>query len=340
MTLPNLEEMQSAVRDVIEMAKMELERARLLKQRKQKIEEYAHKIREQLSPQVIEIENLIQEFDREGDTESFARKQLEQKLAQLKEYIEKAPLVAEQEADYQLIATEERIQNERDAAQEFQWRQALKEDLLEMIAEQDDFYSATDAAVAIKPYINDLKAINALEEVVEALMNQINKHSGEGPVAKLKGTYENTINFIYNKAMENRARVERPPNVQATVRHRKTEKRPVAYEDLEGKVLVFGGHDRLHTAVKNRLRYSKVELVWCTEQDGLQIASQGEEQINSSDLVIIVTGYASHSLTERAIEACKRLGKNYEIVNTTGMTSVLQVIEAGLKTIQLAKRWK
>lgn len=340
MNLPSLEEIQNATRDVMAMAKMELERTRLRKQREQKIQEHAQRIKDQLEPQIKAISHLLQEFDREGDQESFARKQLEQKLQELEEYITNAPILAEQEADSQLIASEERLQNEREALQEAQWRQELKADLLDMINEQQDFFAATDAAVAIKPYINDLKAINALEEVVEALMNQINVHSGEGPVAKLKGTYENTINFIYNKAMENRARVERPPNVQATVKHRKSEKRPVFYADLSGKVLVFGGHDRLATAVKNRLRHSEVEVVWCTEQDGLQMASQGEGQVSSADLVLIVTGYASHSLTERAMEACRRANKNYEIVNTTGMTSVLQVIEAGLKTLQLAKRWK
>jgi hypothetical protein len=340
MHLPSLEEIQNSARDVMVMAKMELERTRLRKQREQKIQEHAQRIKEELEPLIQEMEALLQEFDREGDRESFARKQLEQKLEELREYIVKAPILAEQEADNQLIASEERIQNEREAQQEAQWRHELKADLLDMIYEQQDFFSATDAAIAIKPYVPDLKAINALEEVVEALMNQINRHSGEGPVAKLKGTYENTINFIYNKAMENRSKVERPPNVQASVKHRKSEKRPVFYADLSGKVLVFGGHDRLHTAVKNRLRHSEVELVWYTEQDGLQMASQGESQVSSADLILIITGYASHSLTERAMEACRKANKSYEIVNTTGMTSVLQVIEAGLKTLQLAKRWK
>jgi hypothetical protein len=53
-----------------------------------------------------------------------------------------------------------------------------------------------------------------------------------------------------------------------------------------------------------------------------------------------VTGYASHSLTERAIEACRRANKTYEIVNTTGMTRLLEVIESGLKAKQLARHWK
>ncbi len=340
MTLPNLDEVQKSVRDLLSLAKIELERNKMRKQREQQVQELTNWIRQQLEPQLAEVEAVIREFDQEGEQDNYVRKQLQDKAEELRQLLANAPLLAEQEADNQLIAREERLQMEREAAQEMEWRQELKADLLEMIAEQQDFYSATDAAIAIKPYVADLKAINALEEVVEALMNQINLHSEEGPVAKLKGTYENTLNFIYNKAMENRARVERPPNVQATVRHRKSEKRPVLYSDLTGKVIVFGGHDRLHTAVRNRLRNSSVELVWYTEQDGLHLASQGEAQISSADLVLIVTGYASHSLTERAIEACKRVGKPYEIINTRGMTSVLQVIETSLKAQQLAKRWK
>jgi hypothetical protein len=70
------------------------------------------------------------------------------------------------------------------------------------------------------------------------------------------------------------------------------------------------------------------------------VVHQGESQIAGGDLIIIVTGYASHSLTERAIEACRRANKTYEIVNTTGMTRLLEVIESGLKAKQLARHWK
>jgi hypothetical protein len=209
-----------------------------------------------------------------------------------------------------------------------------------MIEEQNDFFSATDASIAVRGYANDLKAIGALEVVVEALIDQINSHSEEGPVARLRGSHEQTLTFIYNKALENRSRVDRAPDVQPTARHRKSEKRPALYTDLGGKVLVFGGHDRLQTAVKNRLRDSAINLMWYTEQDGLQLAAQGESQIAGGDLIIIVTGYASHSLTERAIEACRRANKTYEIVNTTGMTRLLEVIESGLKAKQLARHWK
>jgi hypothetical protein len=68
------------------------------------------------------------------------------------------------------------------------------------------------------------------------------------------------------------------------------------------------------------------------------MAQQGESHISSADLVIIVTGYASHSLTEKAIQSSKKMGIAPEMVNTTGMTKLLETIEFGLKAKLLAKR--
>jgi uncharacterized protein len=103
-------------------------------------------------------------------------------------------------------------------------------------------------------------------------------------------------------------------------------------------VVVFGGHDRLETAVRNRLRDSNVTLVWCTAQSGLQIAEQGENHIYNADMVIVITGYASHALTEKAMQAAERAGITPEMINTTGMTRVLETIEYGLKTRLLQRR--
>jgi hypothetical protein len=234
--------------------------------------------------------------------------------------------------DRQMILNEERLLDERQTEQAIAWRQQLKADLLEMIQEQQDFFSATDAAIAIRGYVNDLKALGSLEEVVDTLIARINLLSEEGPVARLRGTYEQTLTFIANKALENRARVERSCNVQPRTHHRTSEKQPNPYSQLNGKVVVFGGHDRLETAVRNRLRESEVKLVWCTAQAGPQLADQAESHIATADLVLVITGYASHKLTEKALAAVQRTGKSAEMVNTTGMIRLLQAIEYGLKT--------
>lgn len=339
MDISEIDELEASVSDLLSIAEVELEQKRLQLQRDQQIKDAVAQIENRLKPLLAKVKLMLKEFEKEGVGDSITKQKLEQKAADISQEIAEAPMLAAQIADRQLILNEERLLDERVAEQTGQWRQELKADLLDMISEQQDFYSATDAAIAVRGYVNDLKAIGSLEEVVEALINQINTYSVEGAVAKLRGSHEQTLNFIYNKALENRSRVDRAPDVQPSTRHRKSEKRPTLYADLEGKVVIFGGHDRLETAVKNRLRDAGIYLVWCTEQGGLQLAAQGESHISSADLTIIVTGYASHSLTEKAIEACRRLGKPYEIVNTTGMTRVLEVIESGLKAKQLAKHW-
>jgi len=340
MDMSELDTLEQEVEQLLAKAREDLEKEKLRQQRERQIQEYLEQIQNRLQPLLAKTEEMIAVLDDKG-VDNPTRRQLEETAARIRQELAEAPAKAQDMAEKQFLLQEERLVEEREAREIEIWRHQLKADLLEMIAEQEDFYSATDAAIAIKGHISDLKAIGALEEVVEALMKQINDNSEtEGPVARLRGTHEQTLNFIYNKALENRSRVDRPPNVQPPTRHRKSERRPSLYTDLEGKVLVFGGHDRLESAVRNRLRDSCVSLSWATEQGGLQLAAQVESQIPKAELILIVTGYASHSLTERAIESCKRYGQPYEIINTTGMTRLLEAIESGLKARQLAKRWK
>jgi hypothetical protein len=339
MDISEIDELEASVGDLLLAAKAEIEHKRIQQQRDLQIHENLVKIENRLKPLLEKVEITLKDLYAEGFNDSPTVKKLEQKASDIRQELAESPMLAAQQADKQMILQEERLLDERVAEQTLQWRRELKADLLEMVTEQTDFYSATDAAIAIRGYVNDLKVIGALEELVEALINQINSYSIEGPVAKIRGSHENTLNFIYGKALENRASVDRPPDVQPPTRHRRSEKRPSLYTDLKGKVVIFGGHDRLETAVKNRLRDSEVYLIWCTEQGGLQLATQGESHISSADLIIIVTGYASHSLTEKAMESCRRLGKNPEMINTTGMTRVLEVIESGLKTQLLARHW-
>jgi len=278
---------------------------------------------------------MLEQFNTEGITDGSTRQQLEAKAEELREGIENSALTAAQAVDHQLILYEESLLNEQINGSLSQWRQELKADLLDTIAEQQDFFSATDASIAIRDFVTDLKAINALEEVVEALIERINALSDRGPVARLQYSHEQTLNFIYDKALENRSRASRPTEVKARARHRSVEKRPNPYSNLAGKVVIFGGHDRLKTSVQNRLRCSEVDLVWCTAQDGLQMAQQIENHVNSADLVLIVTGYASHPLTEKAEQVAQKAGKTPQMINTTGMTRILEAIEYGLKVQSL-----
>ncbi|HIK31382.1 MAG TPA: DUF2325 domain-containing protein [Oscillatoriales cyanobacterium M59_W2019_021] len=339
MEISELNDLENSVQSLLALAKVELEEKRLQQRREEQIQEAIREIRQRLEPLLAQIEQMIREFDSQDIADSAARQKLEAKAADVRQQLEDAPLLAAQTVDRQMIAYEERLLDAQLQEQTNHWRHALKNDLLDTIAEQHDFFAATDAAIAIRGYILDLKAIGALEEVVEALIDRINCLSQEGPVARMRGSHEQTLNFIYNKALENRSRVERTTEVQPRTRHRTSEKRPNPYASLAGKVVVFGGHDRLASSVRNRLRDSQVELIWCTAQDGLQLAQQAENHIYNADLLLIVTGYASHSLTEKALQVAQKANKTPEMINTTGMTRILEAIEFGLKTRLLADRY-
>ncbi len=338
MDITELDDIETSVQDLLSLAKIELKEKQLQQQREQQIDQKITEIKQRLEPLLAQTEEMLTQFGTGDFTDSITRKKLEDKAQEIRQKLVDAPNFAAQMVDRQMILNEERLLDERLTEQANRWRQALKEDLLEMIAEQQDFYSATDASVAIWGYKHELKAIGSLDEVVDALIEQINEQSEEGPVARLRGTHEQTLNFIYNKALENRARVERSPDVQPRVRHRTSEKRPNPYTQLTGKVVIFGGHDRLETAVRNRLRDSGVTLVWCTAQAGPQIAEQAESHVSSADLVLVMTGYTSHKLTEKAMQAVQRAGKSPEMINTTGVIRVLEAIEYGLKSQLLVRR--
>lgn len=332
-----LDDLENSVQDLLSLAKVELAEKRLQQERETRIQAEVSKIQARLTPLLEQVEAMLEQLNKADCSESATRTKLEAKAADLRQRLADAPELAAQTIDRQILLQEERLLDEQLTAQANHWRQALKVDLMEMIAEQTDFFSATDAAIAIRAHVHDLKAINALEEVVDALISQINTHSEEGPVARLRGSHEQTLGFIYNKALENRARVDHAPNVQPRVRHRSSEKRPNPYSQLEGKVVIFGGHDRLETAIRNRLREANVTLIWCTAQAGPQIAEQTEAHIATADVTLILTGYTSHKLTDKAIQAAQRSGRPVEMINTTGVVRVLEAIEYGLKSKQLAR---
>jgi Uncharacterized protein conserved in bacteria (DUF2325) len=337
MDFSEIDNLENSVKDLLALAKIELEEKRLQQQREEQVQKAVTEIQQRLEPLLQEVEQMLANLPPEDFVDSITRRKLEEKAADLQQKLENAPLLAAQAIDRQIILNEERLLDERLIEQTNRWRQGLKADLLEMITEQEDFYSATDASIALRGYVQDLKAIGALEEVVEALIARINTLSEEGPVARLRGSHEQTLTFIYNKALENRSRVDRTPDVQPRIRHRISEKRPNPYSQLEGKVVIFGGHDRLETAVRNRLRESRVNLVWCTAQAGPQLAEQAESHIANADLILIITGYTSHKLTDKAMQAAQRVSKTIEMINTTGMVRVLEAIEYGLKTKLLVR---
>lgn len=345
MNLADLDQLEASVTALVSEAEEELERQRLQKQKAERIAKRKIEIEARLKGLLEKVQAAIAAFSAEEIHDSEKYLALKDQSEQVKEHLNRLDELAEaavdEEIEQELLEVEERRLDERMAIELEHWRRELCSDLLDLIASQSDFYDATDAAITIYGYRHDLKAIpGALEEVVEALVKQINDNSDRGPVARIQGSHESALQFIYNKAWENRANRSRLTDLQPQVRHRKTEKRPNPYSELAGKVVIFGGHDRLHTAVRNRLRDSQVELVWCTAQEGLNRAEQLEAHIPSADLVMILTGYASHKLTEKAKLAAQKSGKTPEMVNTTGLITVLEAIACGLKIKHWVKRPK
>ncbi len=171
-------------------------------------------------------------------------------------------------------------------------------------------------------------------------MEQINhydrKNEPGNPAAKFRGSYESTLNFIVDVAHRNRQAAIDPPRNEFTSRQAKPSSRTAACVGLGGKVVIVGGHDRLETAVRNRLRQPEVELVWATSQTGPGIWAQVEAQLPGADLVIVLTGYASHKLTEKVLGG--KGGKTPIYLTTTGMTRLVDAIEVGLKSQQLSQQ--
>ncbi|MFN5725147.1 MAG: DUF2325 domain-containing protein, partial [Pseudanabaena sp.] len=137
MHISELDELEASVSDLLTMAKVELEQNRLQQQRDRQIQEAVAQIEARLKPLLAKVEQMLQEYIREGGHQDSETKQrLEKKAADIRQEIAEAPTLAAQLADRQLILSEERLLDERITEQTAQWRLELKADLLEMIEEQ------------------------------------------------------------------------------------------------------------------------------------------------------------------------------------------------------------
>ncbi len=334
-------ELEKKTQALIASGMSELKEIEAQQQRQTQIAEIAEEIRQRLVPLVEKVETLIGQFAQQAVGNSLTLKQLEQQKETLESQIQLAEVLAEAKIDEKLLQEEERLLAKQDAESLREWRLRVKEELIELIEEQDDFYRATDVAIAVKGYADDLKETGALEEVVNRLVEQINRYDRKAsetgsPAAKFRGSYENTLNFIVDVAHRNRQAAIDPPRNEFTSRQVKPSSRTTACEGLGGKVVIVGGHDRLETAVRNRLRQSEVELVWATSQTGPGIWAQVEAQLPGADLIIVLTGYASHKLTEKILGG--KGGRTPTYLTTTGMTRLVEAIEVGLKSQQLSQQ--
>ncbi|KAM3092084.1 DUF2325 domain-containing protein [Phormidesmis sp. 146-35] len=336
-----IQELEAATQALLNNGVKELKELEEQQQRQTRIAEIAKDIRQKLEPLLKQVEDLMSQFAQKEVGNRLTVKQLEQQRDLLQEQIEQAESLAEIEIDEALLREEEKNLAKQEAAELRKWRVQLKQDLLELIEEQGDFYDATDLMIAVKGHLEDLKQIGALEEVVDRLIKQINRYDrknsdSNNPTAKVRDSYESTVNFIAEIAHKNRQNANYVQRTEFTSKREKPTGQTVSYKGLSGKVVIIGGHDRLETAVRTRLRSSSVELIWATAQSGSAIWEQVETQVQSADLVIVMTGYSSHTITQHVLQ--NKGEKKPIYITTTGMTRLIEAIEVGLKSQRLSQQ--
>ena len=217
-----------------------------------------------------------------------------------------------------------------------QQRQGQQTRLMQLIAEQENFFEASLLAIDVYQAMADLKALGVLEAVVDALLAKINYCSQTTKKITLVGTPQQKLSQMYRKALEFQqggSLFEPSPSGKAKKATRaKGSTRmdsPDPYVDLKGKVVIFGGHAATKKQVKQGL--PKVDLIWCTLEDGERAAKQAAEQIATADLVILLTDDAKHKTTNIAEIAAKRVGKKPIRCHKEGQRSLISYIALHLK---------
>ena len=200
MNFLDLDEIEQLTQSLLESAQVELKEHQIQKERDSKIQEAADALTLRLTPLLAQIESLIAEYEANHISDSLNRKKLDQQADSLRQQLQDVELNAEKLVDAELLRQEEQLISQQETQVITRWRTQLKADLLDLIHDQTDFYNATDTAIAIKGFMEDLKAIGALGEVVDALMAQINAYDRKAsenalPTARLRGTYEQTLTF-------------------------------------------------------------------------------------------------------------------------------------------------
>jgi hypothetical protein len=223
---------------------------------------------------------------------------------------------------------------QREALQ--QQRQTKQAELMQLIAEQENFFEASLLAIDVYTAMPDLKAIGGLETVVDALLTKINACNQSDKLINLVGTPQQKLSQMYRKALEFRnggslSMPDRSGKPKKPNRSRPTDtlSTPDPYADLKGKVVIFGGHTATKNQVKERL--SNVTLVWCTLEEGERATQQAAAQIATADLVILLTDDAKHKTTNIAETAAKRYGKKPIRFHREGQRSLVSYIALHLK---------
>ena len=206
-------------------------------------------------------------------------------------------------------------------------RHETAEQLIDRIREQTSYYDASYLAMDVYHYREDLKGVDRLDEVVEFLYNRIQELS-EKPITihgtafqKLKIMDAHARKLWSQSQPEPRPISEKKSKPESTI-DEKEEKE--SYVHLRGKVVVFGGHTTTRTYVKEKL--PKVYFVWSTVEDGLLIVEQAVQQIQTADVVLLLTDDTSHAVTRKAMTELRRLKKQPIELHHEGVNTIVEKI--------------
>lgn len=206
-------------------------------------------------------------------------------------------------------------------------RHDIAAQLLERIAEQTTYYDASYLAMDVYHYREDLKGVDRLEEVVEALFNRVQSLSAQ-PI-NLYGTAIQKLKIMdaHARKLWTQAQTEPRPIPEKKAKpafEPEVDEKIDAHRNLKGKVVVFGGHTTTRTYVKERL--PKVHFVWSSVEDGLLMADQAVQQIQTADVVLLLTDDTSHTVTRKASAELKRLRKSAIELHHEGVNTIVEKI--------------
>ncbi|MGG6264002.1 hypothetical protein ACQ4M3_21985 [Leptolyngbya sp. AN03gr2] len=208
-----------------------------------------------------------------------------------------------------------------------QERHETAEQLLDRIREQTSYYDASYLAMDVYHYREDLKGVDRLDEVVEFLYNRVQELS-EKPIT-IQGTAIQKLKIMdaHARKLWSQSQPEPRPIVEKKSKpdspiDEKEEKE--SYTHLRGKVVVFGGHTTTRTYVKEKL--PKVYFVWSTVEDGLLIVDQAVQQIQTADVVLLLTDDTSHAVTRKAMTELRRLKKQPIELHHEGVNTIVEKI--------------
>ncbi|GAB4211938.1 MAG: hypothetical protein OHK0012_05360 [Synechococcales cyanobacterium] len=327
------------------------ERRRQLElQKEAKVNLYIQEITSRLQELEFQIKQSLEECSILGEEDPIYQ-DLQEQLTTLAEQIANPRPLAESryQADLEqeerqlskrewdeLIAAEERRMDEALA----QWREDLVKDLLETIEGAKSYFEASDIAVYLRDYREDLLATEQLEPILRRLIARINELNTRGNPFELRMPIETTLNRMVDFALNQRSqratllgagRSSHAPTPICPLQeeHRQSSERPYEYRGLTGKVVVYGGHPRMHRNVVRRL--PNVTFVWFDFDLSLTAMQERQTAVQDADVVILLTAYLSQTAQQLAQSTCDLFRLSLVYHHSTGIRSVIELIAVELQ---------